>query len=164
FVCVYCMCMFFFFFFFFSSRRRHTRFKCDWSSDVCSSDLSSSARFFRKPGKPGQARLIAPYSKFSIFIHLFGPYHARRCFRPHTSGGVLMSRSARFALKLFAVILAFSTTGAFFALPSANASLPPTFLATPSSLAYPDTGVGQTSAGKTITVHNVDTSWHLFAA
>src|SRR2546427_8230814 len=24
-------------FFFFSSRRRHTRFDCDWSSDVCSS-------------------------------------------------------------------------------------------------------------------------------
>src|SRR5688572_31788075 len=30
---------FFIFFFFFSSRRRHTRFDCDWSSDVCSSDL-----------------------------------------------------------------------------------------------------------------------------
>src|SRR5205085_8011015 len=29
----------FYFFFFFSSRRRHTRFDCDWSSDVCSSDL-----------------------------------------------------------------------------------------------------------------------------
>src|SRR2546430_3022130 len=27
------------FVFFFSSRRRHTRFDCDWSSDVCSSDL-----------------------------------------------------------------------------------------------------------------------------
>src|SRR2546430_13452229 len=26
--------------FFFSSRRRHTRFDCDWSSDVCSSDLN----------------------------------------------------------------------------------------------------------------------------
>src|SRR2546430_14830231 len=26
-------------FFFFSSRRRHTRFDCDWSSGVCSSDL-----------------------------------------------------------------------------------------------------------------------------
>src|SRR5947207_15178291 len=26
--------------FFFSSRRRHTRSLCDWSSDVCSSDLS----------------------------------------------------------------------------------------------------------------------------
>src|SRR5688572_25520402 len=30
--------------FFFSSRRRHTRFDCDWSSDVCSSDLSASPR------------------------------------------------------------------------------------------------------------------------
>src|SRR5256886_2703577 len=28
--------------FFFSSRRRHTRFDCDWSSDVCSSDLCST--------------------------------------------------------------------------------------------------------------------------
>src|SRR5256885_9098388 len=27
-------------FFFFSSRRRHTRLQGDWSSDVCSSDLS----------------------------------------------------------------------------------------------------------------------------
>src|SRR5205085_3866884 len=27
--------------FFFSSRRRHTRFDCDWSSDVCSSDLGT---------------------------------------------------------------------------------------------------------------------------
>src|SRR5207237_7919484 len=24
-----------------SSRRRHTRFKCNWSSDVCSSDLTT---------------------------------------------------------------------------------------------------------------------------
>src|SRR5260370_25168206 len=31
-------------FFFFSSRRRHTRFKCDWSSDVCSSDLYSLSK------------------------------------------------------------------------------------------------------------------------
>src|SRR5256886_9679946 len=28
--------------FFFSSRRRHTRFDCDWSSDVCSSDLGDA--------------------------------------------------------------------------------------------------------------------------
>src|SRR5256886_5840360 len=33
-VCVMLCCIFFF-----SSRRRHTRFDCDWSSDVCSSDL-----------------------------------------------------------------------------------------------------------------------------
>src|SRR5438270_3409641 len=30
--------------FFFSSRRRHTRFDCDWSSDVCSSDLDCNER------------------------------------------------------------------------------------------------------------------------
>src|SRR6478752_9662390 len=30
-------------FFFFSSRRRHTRCSRDWSSDVCSSDLSAGA-------------------------------------------------------------------------------------------------------------------------
>src|SRR5256886_9081225 len=30
--------------FFFSSRRRHTRFDCDWSSDVCSSDLLAATR------------------------------------------------------------------------------------------------------------------------
>src|SRR6266571_6936718 len=34
-----------FFFFFFSSRRRHTRLTCDWSSDVCSSDLPQSLAF-----------------------------------------------------------------------------------------------------------------------
>src|SRR2546426_245134 len=31
-------------FFFFSSRRRHTRLQGDWSSDVCSSDLSLPCR------------------------------------------------------------------------------------------------------------------------
>src|SRR3712207_561254 len=42
---VFCYCFFvlllmYFVFFFFSSRRRHTRYWRDWSSDVCSSDLS----------------------------------------------------------------------------------------------------------------------------
>src|SRR5260370_34799353 len=36
------------FVFFFSSRRRHTRFKCDWSSDVCSSDLNHDSLRTRK--------------------------------------------------------------------------------------------------------------------
>src|SRR2546427_2598075 len=36
-----------YFFFFFSSRRRHTRFDCDWSSDVCSSDLGARFIFQR---------------------------------------------------------------------------------------------------------------------
>src|SRR2546430_7052803 len=37
-----CVVLFVWFFFFFSSRRRHTRFDCDWSSDVCSSDLTGA--------------------------------------------------------------------------------------------------------------------------
>src|SRR3989338_5874243 len=32
----------------FSSRRRHTRWNCDWSSDVCSSDLKTN----KQAGKP----------------------------------------------------------------------------------------------------------------
>src|SRR6267142_3386460 len=42
------------FFFFFSSRRRHTRLTCDWSSDVCSSDLERGG-MARRGG--GDARL-----------------------------------------------------------------------------------------------------------
>src|SRR2546430_6788119 len=49
-------------FFFFSSRRRHTRFDCDWSSDVCSSDLgtgsrqSAAARSDTDPERSGEQR------------------------------------------------------------------------------------------------------------
>src|SRR2546430_2851829 len=38
--------------FFFSSRRRHTMFDCDWSSDVCSSDLVTCPAF------PSQGRVV----------------------------------------------------------------------------------------------------------
>src|SRR5438045_8307152 len=41
-------------FFFFSSRRRHTRCLSDWSSDVCSSDLSSGAPLAAHPIMPMQ--------------------------------------------------------------------------------------------------------------
>src|SRR3972149_5598160 len=46
-----------FFFFFFSSRRRHTRFDCDWSSDVCSSDLLNV--------DPGT---MSPYQHGEVFV------------------------------------------------------------------------------------------------
>src|SRR6266568_461146 len=39
-------------FFFFSSRRRHTRWNCDWSSDVCSSDLDLKKALGRWPHDP----------------------------------------------------------------------------------------------------------------
>src|SRR5690625_7623750 len=35
--------------FFFSSRRRHTRWPRDWSSDVCSSDLTAARMTTNKP-------------------------------------------------------------------------------------------------------------------
>src|SRR5437588_5892180 len=50
---IYVMFIFFFFFFFFSSRRRHTRSLCDWSSDVCSSDLGPLQRYKIYPANKG---------------------------------------------------------------------------------------------------------------
>src|SRR5207249_6751679 len=52
-------------FFFFSSRRRHTRSKRDWSSDVCSSDLETAPK--RTP-----VRILARRrdgSEFPVAIH-----------------------------------------------------------------------------------------------
>src|SRR5438477_6175688 len=51
--------------FFFSSRRRHTRLTCDWSSDVCSSDLAAELRQIAKAhdailGKAGEERRDVP--------------------------------------------------------------------------------------------------------
>src|SRR5256885_12991796 len=42
-------------FFFFSSRRRHTRLQGDWSSDVCSSDLSSMSQHESARWRIGEA-------------------------------------------------------------------------------------------------------------
>src|SRR5256886_4433442 len=49
--------------FFFSSRRRHTRFDCDWSSDVCSSDLPRSGLF---------SSAMAFVAGFSVVFIAFG--------------------------------------------------------------------------------------------
>src|SRR5689334_24277701 len=46
--------------FFFSSRRRHTRWNCDWSSDVCSSDLFA----------PGQSRAPAAVRRGTHHMNL----------------------------------------------------------------------------------------------
>src|SRR6267143_5987040 len=50
-------------FFFFSSRRRHTRWNCDWSSDVCSSDLIGLGRM----GANMALRLIAGGHRCVVF-------------------------------------------------------------------------------------------------
>src|SRR5260221_432253 len=61
------------FLFFFSSRRRHTRSLCDWSSDVCSSDL-------RAP-----AHRLSPARRRDRAAHLGRGRHraARRAVRSH---------------------------------------------------------------------------------
>ena len=52
----------FVFFFFFSSRRRHTRSLCDWSSDVCSSDLNDAIDY--------QTPKVMPCSPISQVIRI----------------------------------------------------------------------------------------------
>src|SRR3989338_1455398 len=49
--------------FFFSSRRRHTRWNCAWSSDVCSSDLFVEPTIFdhvRNDMKIAQEEIFGP--------------------------------------------------------------------------------------------------------
>src|ERR1019366_9559010 len=62
----------FFVFFFFSSRRRHTRSVSDWSSDVCSSDLTEQPTavqdqyFSIDPLKPIISKALLPFIHRSI--------------------------------------------------------------------------------------------------
>src|SRR2546430_6505898 len=102
--------MFVFFFFFFSSRRRHTRFDCDWSSDVCSSDLAGgdlsepAAREGR--GAPHRCRRLAggrqsavaqgqeglrpaPQRRVTMFIGHYALGLAAKRIAPRTSLGTL---------------------------------------------------------------------------
>src|SRR5690606_39545505 len=48
--------------FFFSSRRRHTRFSRDWSSDVCSSDLTSAPHPSQPPASGSSRRSSSWFS------------------------------------------------------------------------------------------------------
>src|SRR2546421_1664794 len=65
-------------FFFFSSRRRHTRSDRDWSSDVCSSDLSVaraacflSSSFFRFTSSAVRVSSSLILQKFSRALEKF---------------------------------------------------------------------------------------------
>src|SRR6266511_5402013 len=57
--------MLFYFFFFFSSRRRHTRFSRDWSSDVCSSDLTTWRR------AKARLQVVVPFTILIVFVLLY---------------------------------------------------------------------------------------------
>src|SRR5438034_5674645 len=60
--------------FFFSSRRRHTRSLCDWSSDVCSSDLVRSHEDAWAHDRT--RRIPRRISRFHYSIAHQGPYGA----------------------------------------------------------------------------------------
>src|SRR5689334_20069434 len=51
--------------FVFSSRRRHTRWNCDWSSDVCSSDLTCGVCRYCRAGRENlcDAPLFTGYTR-----------------------------------------------------------------------------------------------------
>src|SRR5690242_20885444 len=61
--------------FFFSSRRRHTRLTCDWSSDVCSSDLLVAA---------AEAR---PFDERLIFVNAWNEWAEGNALEPDLDGG-----------------------------------------------------------------------------
>src|SRR5699024_12196115 len=58
--------------FFFSSRIRHTRSKRDWSSDVCSSDLSFLILYFFTNIEKTVSQLIILSSLFTLSLVDFG--------------------------------------------------------------------------------------------
>src|SRR5207249_7211725 len=55
---------------FFSSRRRHTRSKRDWSSDVCSSDLYFTGIVWEIHDRKGELRAIAGGGRYDNLIKL----------------------------------------------------------------------------------------------
>src|SRR5436190_12983298 len=54
--------------FFFSSRRRHTRSLCDWSSDVCSSDLGQQLWIYYPNFKSAEHYSLAKRSSLDAAI------------------------------------------------------------------------------------------------
>src|SRR5260370_26117815 len=70
-------------FFFFSSRRRHTRFKCDWSSDVCSSDLIVVRLSVQPPGMFTTILPALPETSLAAG-HSISPRWSRRVASPPT--------------------------------------------------------------------------------
>src|SRR5699024_1664673 len=82
--------------FFFSSRRRHTRSKRDWSSDVCSSDLGVSALNLEQHG-------IEMISQFPVETSTFGVLQ-------HYSLGSILSFMTIFVIAIFFITSADSAT------------------------------------------------------
>src|SRR2546428_12147187 len=74
-------------FFFFSSRRRHTRSDRDWSSDVCSSDLTTS-NIISKSISIGTGR-----ATYRGLVHV--PKHLKNCKNNTECDALLINSTSR---------------------------------------------------------------------
>src|SRR5438477_2753086 len=75
--------------FFFSSRRRHTRLTCDWSSDVCSSDLPLPKRTPLNAQVTGKINRPAYHIEKIVFQSLPGLYVTGSFYVPNRSSDPL---------------------------------------------------------------------------
>src|SRR5699024_11415862 len=75
-------------FFCLSSRRRHTRSKRDWSSDVCSSDLKGSTQDYYHPDNAYMHRVLDRRSGLPITLALIVLFIARRLDLPFRGMGM----------------------------------------------------------------------------
>src|SRR6266480_5359738 len=73
-------------FFFFSSRRRHTRLTCDWSSDVCSSDLVTGT------SRVGTTWLVLAVASTAAACRDTRPRSADATARPDSAYAAMQSR------------------------------------------------------------------------
>src|SRR3712207_7921316 len=78
---------------FFSSRRRHTRYWRDWSSDVCSSDLSTDIYSCPLAMTDGAARVIATSGNDALVREVLPRLTSRDPARFWTSGQWMTERS-----------------------------------------------------------------------
>src|SRR4029434_3144933 len=60
---------------FFASRRRHTGFKCDWSSDVCSSDLHTPLHHLHTPLHTSTPHYTTSTPHYNTSTQLHTPLH-----------------------------------------------------------------------------------------
>src|SRR5258707_6509381 len=83
--------------FFFSSRRRHTRYWRDWSSDVCSSDLSVEKARRRHVRSTDGAAPIVSRQRFRRATALGSTWASRppRCSGRDTTSGLPRSEERR---------------------------------------------------------------------
>src|SRR5205085_3608834 len=75
-----------------SSRRRHTRFDCDWSSDVCSSDLTIDERHWPGGDIEGMKDLLRPMPFVDRLQHTPIPPIATELIGPYFENVKLLGR------------------------------------------------------------------------